>query len=495
LRHWKSDARLKKIPFIVYTATYTEAEDERLALNLGADAFILKPAEPEDFMQRLRAVQDKVAAAEPVEVKMPQGNEHELLKVYSETLIRKLEEKTLQLEETNKALERDIAERKKIEAQLLRAQRMESIGTLAGGIAHDLNNLLAPIVMGVDLLRFEQLSPGMREVVDTIERSARRGTDLVKQVLSFARGIEGARVAVHLGHIIREIESIAMNTFPKNIRVETEVARDLCLIQGDPTQLNQVVLNFAVNARDAMPAGGTVRFSAQNCEIDTQFAAMNGQMAPGRYVLLAVSDTGCGIKPEVVERIFEPFFTTKEVGRGTGLGLSTVLGIVRSHAGFVNVESEVGKGSTFKVYLPAQSDTGLPVGPAAALAELPRGDGETILVVDDEASILTITKQTLESFGYKVLTAEDGAQAMGVYAMNREGIDLVLTDVMMPVMDGVVLINALRRIEPKVKVVAASGFDSKAGALRVAGVGIQEMLAKPYTAETMLVAVRKALDA
>jgi CheY-like chemotaxis protein len=172
-----------------------------------------------------------------------------------------------------------------------------------------------------------------------------------------------------------------------------------------------------------------------------------------------------------------------------------VLGIVRSHAGFVNVESEVGKGSTFKVYLPAQSDTGLPVGPAAALAELPRGDGETILVVDDEASILTITKQTLESFGYKVLTAEDGAQAMGVYAMNREGIDLVLTDVMMPVMDGVVLINALRRIEPKVKVVAASGFDSKAGALRMAGVGIQEMLAKPYTAETMLVAVRKALDA
>ncbi len=495
LRHWKADPRLKKIPFIVYTATYTEAEDERLALNLGADAFLLKPAEPEDFMQRLRAVQEKVAAAEPVEVKMPQGNEHDLLKVYSETLIRKLEEKTLQLEETNQALERDIAERKKIEAQLLRAQRMESIGTLAGGIAHDLNNLLAPIVMAVDLLRFETLSPGMREVVDTIERSARRGTDLVKQVLSFARGIEGARVAVHLGHIIREFESIAMNTFPKNIRVETDVARDLWLIQGDPTQLNQVVLNFAVNARDAMPAGGTVRFAAQNREIDTQFAAMNGEMAPGRYVLLAVSDTGCGIKPEVVERIFEPFFTTKEVGRGTGLGLSTVLGIVRSHGGFVNVESEVGKGSTFKVYLPAQSDSGLPVPPAAALAELPRGDGETILVVDDEASILTITKQTLESFGYKVLTAEDGAQAMGVYAMNRETIDLVLTDVMMPVMDGVVLINALRRIEPGVKVVAASGFDSKASALRMAGVGVQEMLAKPYTAETMLVAVRKALDA
>lgn len=384
-------------------------------------------------------------------------------------------------------IDTDITARKKLEQQFLRAQRMESIGTLAGGIAHDLNNLLAPITMGVDLLKLFAPDPRSLPVIENIERSAKRGADLVKQVLSFARGVEGARVVLQLRHVVTEIELIIANTFPKNITVETRIPPDLSPVLADPTQLNQVILNLAVNARDAMPDGGRLELSASNVVIDEQYASMNPErLVAGQYVVVQVTDSGCGMPQEVIDRIFEPFYTTKELGKGTGLGLSTVLGIVRSHGGFVNVYSEVGRGSTFKVYLPAHEAS---VGPVAARPvgePLPRGNGELILVVDDETSILDITKQTLLAFGYRVLTAEDGAQAISLYALQRDEVALVITDMMMPVMDGSALIRAMQRINPKVRVIAASGLKGNQDLARATSAGVKHFLPKPYSADMLL---------
>ncbi len=391
-------------------------------------------------------------------------------------------------------IDTDITERKKLEQQFLRAQRMESIGTLAGGIAHDLNNLLAPITMGVELLRLHSPDAKCRLVIDNIERSAKRGASLVKQVLSFARGVEGDRVHLQIRHIIGEIESITRDTFPKNISFESDLATDLWPVLGDPTQLNQVFLNLCVNARDALPHGGRLTLRAANIELDAHYAAMNSKVAAGRYVLVEVSDNGCGIPPDIIDHIFDPFFTTKEVGKGTGLGLSTVLGILRSHGGFVNVYSEPGKGTTFKVYLPALLDPATDGSNRPFENQIPRGKGELVLVVDDEATILAITQQTLESFGYRVLNAEDGAQAIALYAQHHAAIALVLTDMMMPVMDGPALIAALRRINPRVRIIAASGLNDNANIARATSARVNHFLSKPYSAEAILKMLRTVLE-
>lgn len=387
----------------------------------------------------------------------------------------------------------DITDRKKLEQQFLRAQRMESIGTLAGGIAHDLNNLLAPIVMGVDLLRQADVPPRLKGVVENIGKSAQRGTSLVKQVLSFARGVDGARVTLLMDHIVREVESIVETSFPKSIRFVRETDRDLWPVVGDPTQLNQVVLNLCVNARDAMPEGGTITVATRNVEIDDQYAVMNRDLEAGRYVVLEVADEGIGMSEDIINRLWEPFFTTKEVGEGTGLGLPTALSIVKSHGGTITVYSEVDRGSVFKVYLPAAEDLQSTVIAEPDGEEILRGNGELILVVDDEVSILSITRQTLETFGYRVITADDGAQAVGVYADHRSEIDLVLTDMMMPVMDGGALIKALRRMDPDIRVIAASGIHSNHDVLDSSAARVDWFLEKPYSAGEMLQTVARAL--
>jgi PAS domain S-box-containing protein len=738
LRHWKADARLKKIPFIVYTATYTEEEDEQLALSLGADAFILKPAEPEDFLARIQEVQSNAAASGCTSPKSPIGDEKELLKVYSETLIRKLEEKTLQLEEANRTLQRDIAERrtvetalresearlatataagqigiwewdlvtgtilwsrkheelwglppgafghtyedfrkgvhpddraaletamqqaiarheeyqhehrvvwpdgsvrwivgrgkalydeqgkpvrmsgvvvdvterkridvrfrrlvdsnaqgvmfwntkgeitgandaflriigwtrelletgrltweaitppeyahldrqalgeivvtgvctpfekeylrhdgsrvsvlvaaatfedtpeegfcfvlditerKKLEQQFLRAQRMESIGTLAGGIAHDLNNVLGPIILSLDLLRMKFTDPASRELLSMISSSAQRGAAMVGQVLSFARGVEGRRVDLQIKHVLREIEKIVNDTFLKNIQVYTLIPNDLWTVQGDPTQLHQVLLNLCVNARDAMAGGGKLTLTAENVTIDAHYAGLNTEARPGPYVLLRVEDSGVGIPPEIIEKIFDPFFTTKEIGNGTGLGLSTTLAIVKSHGGFMRVRSEVGVGTKFMVYLPAQAEVSSDAA-APVEAEMPRGHGEVVLVVDDEPSVRQITKQTLEAFGYRVVLAGDGVEAVSAFARQGLQIAVVLTDMMMPVMDGPATIQVLRRMNPKLPIIAASGLPANSSATQVASLGVRHFLPKPYTAEALLKALHQVL--
>lgn len=388
----------------------------------------------------------------------------------------------------------DITERKKFEDQSRRAQRMESIGTLAGGIAHELNNLLAPIVMGAGLLRQLEARPESLPVLEAIERSANRASALVKQVMSFARGIEGTKVALDVGAIIREIDSIARDTFPRNITVETGVASDLGPVMADPAQIKQVLLNLALNARDAMPSGGRLSLHADRIEIAPVEAAARYHGTPGRFLRIVVTDSGTGIPPEILERIFEPFFTTKPFGKGTGLGLSTVQGIVRSHGGFVNVESAPGQGSTFTVFLPCRPALEPAALVPAAPGALPRGRGEQILVVDDEPAIREMTRQTLEAFGYRVLTAEDGAQAIAAYAQRRNEVQLVLTDMMMPVMDGPALIAALRRLHPQVRIIAASGLTPEDSSAATLGGGPIHLLAKPYEAATLLRLVRTVLD-
>jgi signal transduction histidine kinase/ActR/RegA family two-component response regulator len=383
------------------------------------------------------------------------------------------------------AINTDVTESKKVEAQLLRAQRMESIGTLAGGVAHDLNNILAPILMSIQILKLNATDSETASILKTIETSAKRGADIVRQVLSFARGLESQRIEVQPKQLLGDVENIIRGTFSKNIQVEISVPEDVWTIRGDPTQVHQILLNLSVNARDAMPNGGTLTVSVENCVLDEHYSAMNSKAKPGRYVLINVTDSGMGMPPRVVDKIFEPFFTTKELSKGTGLGLSTVMAIIKSHEGLINVYSEVGRGSSFKVYLPAMENSSNQ--PAEdKLSRLPRGRGQTVLVVDDEASILTITCQTLHAFGYKSLTAMDGAEAVAIYAQNVNDISVVVTDMNMPVLNGMATIRALLRINPKVKIVAATGLNVDGDAGKLTEMGVKHSLAKPYTAETLL---------
>ncbi|MFM9079014.1 MAG: ATP-binding protein, partial [Opitutaceae bacterium] len=355
----------------------------------------------------------------------------------------------------------DVTERERARRNELRAQRMESIGTLAGGIAHDLNNALAPIAMGLELLRARY--PQNVSLIDTMEKCTRRGAGMVKQLLTFARGSEGDRRSLQPRRIIDEMAQIIRSAFPKNITLEVELTPGLWDVLGDATQLHQVLLNLCVNARDAMPDGGTLSIEARNATVDETFASGTEGARAGNFVRWTVRDTGTGMPPEVIRRIFDPFFTTKEQGKGTGLGLSTVLGIVRSHLGFLRVESTPGLGSAFEIYLPAATTA-----PAAAAGEESagtfRGNGETILVVDDEDTVREISRTVLTGLNFNVLLAGDGTEALIQVADHAAEIRLVITDYDMPHMNGQMLVPALRRMIPDARIVLASGT-APAGAL------------------------------
>ncbi len=377
----------------------------------------------------------------------------------------------------------DITQKKQLEAQFLRAQRLESIGTLASGIAHDLNNILAPILMTAQLLETQLHDARSKRLLPILVTNAKRGANLVKQVLSFTRGVEGDRTILQLKHLILEIRQVIKETFPKSIDVDCETSRNLWTVSGDATQLHQVLMNLCVNARDAMPNGGILTISAQNFIVDEHYAKMHIDAKIGSYIVVIVADTGIGITHEVLDRIFEPFFTTKELGKGTGLGLSTVLGIVKSHGGFINVYSEVGKGSKFQVYLPAQETTETP---EEKELELPHGSGELVLIIDDEPSIREITKTSLEAYNYKAITASDGIEAIALYAEYRDKISIVLTDMLMPSMDGITTIRTLHKINPNVKIIAISGLATSDKMNAAYDLGIKAFLSKPYTAKQLL---------
>lgn len=379
----------------------------------------------------------------------------------------------------------DITEKKRMEAQFLRAQRMESIGTLAGGIAHDLNNILSPIVMAIDMLQLKANDETSKKWFEVLRANAERGGNMVRQVLSFARGVQGERVALQPKHLIKEIVKILRETFPKSIEITFQVPDELWVISADATQIHQVLMNLGVNARDAMPEGGSISIRAENIFVDENYARMHIDAKAGRFVLITVSDTGPGMSPEIQGRIFEPFFTTKEMTKGTGLGLSTALTIVKSHGGFMNVYSELHRGSQFAIYLPAFDVPGT-VDIAALQSDLPTGNGELILVIDDEESIREITRGTLETFGYRVITASDGTEAVALYADKKNEIAVVLTDMVMPFMDGPATIRVLQRMNPKVRIIAASGLGANERVGEGSLTGVAVFLNKPYTAEKLL---------
>ena len=387
----------------------------------------------------------------------------------------------------------DITEKKKLETQLLRAQRLESIGTLASGVAHDLNNILTPILMCSEALRHDPAPEDIPSTISLIEESARRGASIVKQVLTFARGVEGERVLIKPSHLIEEMVDIAHKTFPKVIDINARYPEDLWSIQADPTQLHQVLLNLAVNARDAMPTGGALTFAAENFFVDEHYAAMTADAEKGPYIVLRVSDTGSGMPRATVDKIFDPFFTTKDVGKGTGLGLSTALGIVKSHGGFISVYSEISKGTTFKLFLPAtMSDEDLRKS-EASVAPI-RGNGEQLLVVDDEANILQITRMIFEKHNYRVLSASDGPEALALFAQQMDSIDGVLTDIAMPYMDGVALVRALRKMKPNVPIIASTGQEDQPGITELRSLGVKNFLAKPYDTDKLLRTLRAAME-
>jgi PAS domain S-box-containing protein len=389
----------------------------------------------------------------------------------------------------------DITEKKQLESQLMRVQRLESLGTLASGIAHDFNNILTPILAAVQLLpmKITKLDEQTRGLLQLIEDSTKRGAGLVKQILSFARGAEGKRVPLQVEHIVAEVTQVALQTFPKNISLNCDKSSvNLWTVAADANQLHQVLLNLCVNARDAMPNGGTLSLCLENQVIDSTYARMNlAGSGIGSYVMITVADTGTGIKPELIERIFDPFFTTKEPGKGTGLGLSTVLGIVKNHNGFIKVYSEVGKGTQFRVYLPATFE---PVKPQVTELELLSGQQELILIVDDEPLIQQVIQTTLEAYNYRTLLASDGFEAVSVYVEYSDRIGAVLMDIMMPSMDGLTAIRTLQELNPQVRIIATSGLATNSHQAEEVGASVKAFLPKPYTAKELLDSLQKVLS-
>ena len=382
------------------------------------------------------------------------------------------------------AIDSDITERKSLETQLLRAQRLESLGTLAGGIAHDIRNIITPVTLGLDMLDKKVADEEDHMMVALLQKNLQRGTDLTKQILTFARGTEIERKPIEIPKLVYDVEKILKETFPKTITVEKQSDSNISVIEGDSSQLHQVLINLCINARDAMPYGGRLNIIAKNETVDEHFAAHHPEAKAGQYASIEIADSGIGMRPEVMERLFEPFFTTKKQGEGTGLGLSTARSIVKSHGGFINVYSEVGKGSSFKLYLPA-AKPGSDQQPEGQAASLIRGSGQTVLVVDDEELIRMTAIAALQSNGYRALGASDGAEALSVYVQNDAAIKIVLLDMSMPLMDGEATMRALRKISPGLKIIGMSGL-MDSGKYETTLDMANAFISKPFTAEKLL---------
>jgi PAS domain S-box-containing protein len=373
----------------------------------------------------------------------------------------------------------DVTDRKRLESQMLRKQRLESIGTLAGGVAHDLNNALAPILLVTEMLRNEY--PGESETVDLVENSARRGAEMVREFLTFARGVEVERRPLQPLQLFLELEKIIRSTFPKNIRLQTRYSSQVRTLVGDAAQLHQVLLNFCVNARDAMPHGGTLTLEAENVDIDALFACNVPEAVPGPHVVFRIRDTGLGIPPENLERIFDPFFSTKGPDRGSGLGLSTALGIVRSHGGFIQVDSAPGLGSCFSAYLPV-AETGASVPESSAPSPiLYRGNGETILLVDDETAVREAGCAVLRRLNFRPLSATDGADGIARAGQHVHELRAIITDLHMPYLDGLAFVRVIRKMLPTLPIAVATGRIESSVTREFEALGVKHWLNKPFS--------------
>ena len=385
----------------------------------------------------------------------------------------------------------NITEHKQLEEQFLRSQRLESLGVLVSGIAHDLNNTLVPIMIGVDILGYENLSPDAQSMVRTMGTSARRSAEMIKQMLTFARGGQTAKSPIHADLLVKEMGKIIGDTFPKTIDCTVRAEKDISLISGIPTQIHQVLMNLCVNARDAMPDGGSLTLAVRNVFFTPDAVARQPGARPGNYVCISVVDTGTGIAPEQMGKIFQPFFTTKAPDKGTGLGLSTCHSIVKNHSGFIDVRSTLKSGTEFQVYLPC-ADVEPPTSGAVRPATPPNGKGERILVVDDEESILAITRTALENYGYLVATAASGLEAVARFREDPSSISLVMTDHAMPFMDGHAITGVLRKIRPDIRIILTSGSEKEVEGV-LGGYDIDGFLPKPFTTEKLLTIIHEVL--
>ncbi len=386
---------------------------------------------------------------------------------------------------------RDVTEKRKIESHFFRTQRMESLGRLASGIAHDLNNVLGPLLLSVQILKRKTTDEKSGTILQTLEASIKRGARMVSQILAFAKGSEGEQIEISLRHLIRDTEKIIQETFPPNITIQTECPKDLWYVMGDPTQLHQVFMNFFLNARDAMPYGGKIEVTGENTVIDDDYIFSHSQVKAGKYVVITITDTGTGIAPHIIDKIFDPYFTTKELSPGAGFGLTNAHRIIDSYGGFITVYSEMDNGSKFKIHLPAiipddvvQEDE---------KKELPHGNNELVLLVDDELPVLDITKQILENYGYRVLVAKDGVEAVAIFAQHQQEISLALIDMIMPIMDGVSTMRVLRTMQPNIKIIASSGLLTGEKLVKTSALKTQSFLTKPFSTEQLLTTMSELL--
>jgi len=495
LREWRANNRLRSIPFIVYTATYTEPRDERLALDLGADAFIVKPAEPEDLMARIREIESR----QPQETLEQPIDEPDLLKEHTGVLVRKLEKKVRQLEQANQRLRQEAIERERAQTALLaseerlrHAQKMEAVGRLASGVAHDFNNLLTVVSSHAEIiLETPDASDTVRECARSIAKVSERAAAMTRRLLGFSRRTALQPEIVDLNKTVADACELLRRLIGDDIELTTKISSEICRTKIEPVQLDQILMNLAINARDAMPNGGRL-------EIETAHVVLSGadsehtDCSRGPRVMLAVRDTGIGMTPETLARIFDPFYTTKPAGRGTGLGLAIVRSIVQQSGGCVHVQSQPGVGTTFKVFLPAVD---LPV---TAQEDAASGNGlrgsETVLLVEDNEDVREVAQTSLELHGYKVLPARDGTQALELAQQHADRIDLVLTDCVLPNLSGSELLIKLRQRLPNLKALFMSGHLQDAALRQGLLEGPVPFIQKPYTPVLLARKVREVLD-
>ena len=478
LGHWKADEQLKRIPFVVYTATYTDPQDEKHALELGADAFIIKPMAPVLFMARIR----EVLASRGTAPHAPAGEEKERLREYSEVLIRMLEKKMRQLEQTNRALEAHIAERQQLEEQLRQSQKMEAIGQLAGGIAHDFNNILAAISGNTELALEDTASDHpAREFLEEIRNSSARAKRLVQQILAFSRRQPLDRRVISLEPIIEESTDLLRASLPASVGLDMEVDAGVPPVLADATQMHQVLVNLCTNAWHALEGqSGRIVVRLKSVALTADSVKPLVGLRPGHFVYLSVSDTGIGMDAATRARIFEPFFTTKEPGKGPGLGLSVVHGIVQGHDGAIVVRSQPGEGTVFEIYFPAATaieET------AAAPAPALRGQGQHILFLDDEAPLVTLAQRLLERRGYRFSGFTRASEALRAFAEKPDEFQLVITDLSMPGASGLHFASDILKLRPDVPVVLCSGHVTEELREHARRAGIREVLYKPNTVD------------
>lgn len=490
-REWRSDEQLKSIPFIFYTATFTEKQDEELALSLGADLFLIKPQEPDVLMACIR---EALALAAVAPASEPSSDETGLLKEYNEALFRKLEKKMADLEQANRELELRIEEQKRLEDQLRQAQKMEAVGRFSAGIAHDFNNILTVVIGYGGMMRMKgALDDGQRTKLDRILEAADRAKNLASSLLTFSRKQSLKLQQLDLNDAVTGVETFLHRVIGDEVTLMLSPVAQKLPVMADKGHLEQVLMNLAVNARDAMPEGGTLSVETAVVTIDDEYIRMHGYGTAGRYALLTVTDTGVGMDAATCQQIFEPFFTTKESGRGTGLGLAIVYGIVQQHNGHIHVYSEPGQGTAFRILLPLTEEIA-ESGDIPRLHDLPPGGSETILVVDNEEPIREYLKLFLTTMGYTVHQACDGEEAVRLYREKGDGIDLVLMDVIMPNKTGREAALDIRGINENARVLFISGYPYDVISDRHLLPEDAEVAMKPLAPSELALKVREMLD-